>query len=187
MRAITGILTGIALVLVGCSPASQPESLPDPSLSATAGASSSTEGSPSAPLPSPTETATRAERAVAALESYFASANAAARGSDLGRHRRTFAPSCAACSSATDDFEAAQGDQLKADGDRYSSWTTEVQDVSNGQVVILTVMDFAGINLVDQQGIVVDRVPPLMDATFAWTVAAQPDGSWLVIQGQRLP
>ena|GEM_PF-4140077 len=58
--------------------------------------------------------------------------------------------------------------------------------MSQGQVVILAVIDFAPVNLVDTGGQVIEAVPGWTNATFVWTLNEQPNGEWLIVQGEEL-
>lgn len=190
MREISGI-SGISLALVlalsGCSETAQPESLPTPTAAGAPSSSVQPTDTPSTPTPTPSagpETPTA--QAIRALEAYFASANATARGGNAAKHERRYSSSCRACVDATTDFATAQSNGLAADSDRFASWTTDVQDTSTGQVVVLAVIDFAPVNLVDSAGQVVDAVPGWKNAAFVWTLNEQPNGDWLIVQGEEL-
>jgi hypothetical protein len=185
MRVITGILAVLALLASGCTQAAAPDTLPDAPLPTSAGSLGPTG------TPAPTRTGSPAPDspaalAVAALERYFTSANETARGGSLEAHRATYGETCSACSSATADFDGARSRGLAADGDRYETWRIEVQNVSDSQVVLLSVIDFAAVNLIDPEGVVVEEVPAWTQATFVWTLSEQESGEWLPVQGQLL-
>jgi hypothetical protein len=126
--------------------------------------------------------------AVAALESYFRSANVVARGAEPSEHEARYAATCQACVDATGDFLAAQAEGLAADGDRYASWsiTAETPGGDPDQAVLTSAIDFAAVNLVNANGEIVERVPGWSEATFVWTLNRQADGSWLIVSGQEL-
>jgi hypothetical protein len=127
-----------------------------------------------------------ADAAKAALETYFQVANAAAMGGSLADLTALFSESCVACTSAFQDFESAQQSGLRADASRYESWVITVEERSDSQALLTSSIDFAAVNLVDGQGGIVEQVPAWGDASFAWTLTQQPDGSWLIVQGQLL-
>jgi len=179
-------LLALVVALSGCSEPAQPESLATPTAIDSPSHTPRPVVSQEAPSPTTADSEAAATEAIAALEAYFGSANAAARGGDIGKHERAYSRSCAACVDASRDFATAQSNGLVADSDRYASWTTSVQDVSQGQVVILAVIDFAPVNLVDTGGQVIEAVPGWTNATFVWTLNEQPNGEWLIVQGEEL-
>lgn len=185
MRVITGILAVLALLASGCTHEAAPETLPDAPLPTSAESTSPTSTATPTPSGSPTLDSPAA-LAVTALERYFNSANETARGGSLEAHKATYGESCSACASATSDFDDARSRGLSADGDRYETWRIEVQNVSDSQVVLLSVIDFAAVNLIDPDGDVVDEVPAWTQASFVWTVSEQESGEWLPVQGQLL-
>lgn len=107
-------------------------------------------------------------------------------GGDIEAHQSLYSDSCDACVAATADFETAQGDRLRAGSDRFGSWTINTRDVTENQVLLTSAIDFNAVDLIDEEGIVADSVPAWSDATFAWTLRQQPDGSWLIVSGQLL-
>ncbi|MGA7688200.1 MAG: DUF6318 family protein [Jiangellales bacterium] len=181
MRVITGILAVLALVLSGCSDTADPSTLPT---------QPPTPSTPAPPAPSPTPTSVsqepQAEGAVLALEAYFRSANEVAMGGDMEEHQRLYSDSCEACVAATADFETAQAEGLRADTDRFGSWTIKTQNAADSQVLLTSAIEFNAVNLIDGDDIVTDSVPAWSDATFAWTLRQQPNGNWLIVQGQLL-
>lgn len=184
MRVITGISV-LALMLAGCSDASGPATLeiPDPSSLPAAPARSASD----APAPSPSAAEQSPEAAaVAALEAYFASANDFASGGSADAHQRHYTDSCAACVSAASDFAVALESGLRADTERYAAWRITLEEIEPGSALLTSEIDFAAVSLVDDKGFVVEEVPGWSGATFAWTLARQPDGAWMVVQGQLL-
>jgi len=182
MRVITGILAVAALILSGCSEAAEPTTLP----------AQPSPASPSAlPLATPAASTAAAsptadEGAELALEEYFRSANMVAKGAAIDGHELLYSDSCEACVSATADFAAAQQEGLRADGDRFARWSIDTQNESDKLVLATSVIDFDAVDLIDGDGSVADSVPAWSEATFAWTLRKQPDGSWLIVQGQLL-
>jgi hypothetical protein len=182
MRGTTGVLTLLAFLLAGCSSSAEPATLD----------TLRTESTPPTPRAADRETQQpkvehdAGESAVAALEAYFASANAAATGGDLDTFADHFASSCAACQSAYQDFASAREAGLRADNHRYAEWDLVVQKVMADQVLLTSTIDFAAVRLVDTDGAVVEEVPAWMDAEFAWTLQRVGNDSWLIVQGELL-
>ena len=184
MRAITGISV-LALVLSGCADRAAPATLETPDLDPPPPVADW--GPTASPAPSPSQDAELPDvAAVAALEAYFASANQLARGGDPERHKRYYSDSCVACVSAAQDFTSALASGLRADRDRYAAWRISVEDSESGSALLTSEIDFAPVNLLDEEGVAVEEIPAWSGAVFAWTLAKQPDGTWTIVHGQLL-
>jgi len=189
MRGIRAVCAISVVALAACSSPAEPQTLdPLPSSSYAPPGETAEDALPSV------DAAVReddvATDAIAALESYFSSANAVARGADPIEHESRYAASCQACTDATDDFLAAQTDGVVADGDRYADWSISVEETGqdgNTQALLTSVIDFAAVNLVDTDGVISESVPAWIDAVFVWTLERQSDGTWLIVSGQQLP
>ena len=183
-----GIVLAGTLAVAGCSANTEATTLPTPTTDASPSPSPS-ESPADSPLASTSAEGESDTAATLALEDYFASANAVARGADPSAHQKLYAASCLACVEATADFLRAQELGLAADADRYDSWsldTTASEASESEQVVISSSIDVAAVNLADAQGNFVEAVPAWKDAPFIWTMRRQTDGSWLIVQGLQI-
>jgi hypothetical protein len=88
--------------------------------------------------------------------------------------------------SAYEDFESAQAQGLRADGQRYMDWDIVVEEQTPDSALLRSTVDFAPVTLVDESGQAAAEIDAWPDAQFAWTIQRQADGVWLIIQGQQL-
>jgi hypothetical protein len=176
MKAIWGVLALFAVVLSGCASTATPSTLATPTTP------SEEQSAVATADPGPSV----ANAPVASLTDYFEAANSVASGGALREFRALFAETCASCMSAYQDFESAQAQGLRADGERYLDWEIFVEEQTAESALLRSTVDFAPVNLVDGSGQVAASIDAWADVQFVWTLQRQEDGAWLIIQGQQL-
>ncbi len=121
------------------------------------------------------------------MDAYFEAANAASLGQDLDEFRLLFADSCRLCLAQYDNFSTAYTQGQSAAGELYVAWQSRVEDLTDGQALVVTTVDTGQIVLSDTDGTVLETFPPESRLVTAWTLRSQGSGDWLIVAATDLP
>jgi len=189
MRMRSALIVGMAgavLALSGCwGDDDSPSTLP----SATGGASESGSGT-DGETPSVTPTADPSAALQAELEAFFRdytdAINESFSSAEAAEKRRSYySTTCSVCISGQRIVDDVHTMGQVFEGGRVAFGSATVTPTSSDQATVLVVSDAAAGRIL-QGGTVVREFPVDPGFTVAYTARRQPDGNWLIIQGEGL-